>query len=90
MPAAYRLALGEEERITLAEMREQAAAVRKVANGLSIRQVADVGERLRAARLAGLVFAVRCGSGAWRYWVVRQARVAWRAPAGGWSIYVDG
>lgn len=52
MPAAYRLELGEEERTTLLEMRkhhpkaymrERAAAVLKVANGLSIRQVAEMG-----------------------------------------------
>jgi hypothetical protein len=52
MPAAYRLELGEVERVTLAEMskqhpkayrRERAAAVLKVANGMSIRQVAEVG-----------------------------------------------
>jgi hypothetical protein len=52
MPAAYRLELGEVEQVTLMEMskhhpkaymRERAAAVLKVANGLSIRQVAEVG-----------------------------------------------
>jgi transposase len=52
MPAAHKLVLGEEERVTLEEMskhhpkaymRERASAVLKVANGLSIRQVADIG-----------------------------------------------
>jgi len=52
MPAAYRLELGETERITLEEMskhhpkaylRERAAALLKVAKGMSIRQVAEVG-----------------------------------------------
>lgn len=52
MPGAYWLELGEVERVTLEEMskhhskaymRERAAAVLKVANGLSIRQVAEIG-----------------------------------------------
>ncbi len=52
MPGAYQLSLGEAERVTLEEMskhhpkgymRERASAVLKVANGLSIRQVAEIG-----------------------------------------------
>ncbi len=52
MPGAYRLELGEVERLTLEEMskhhpkaymRERAAAVLKVANGLSIQHVAEIG-----------------------------------------------
>ncbi len=74
MPAAYRLELGEVEQTTLEEMskhhpkaymRERAAAVLKVAHGLSIRQVAavgvgngsEVGEGLRAGRATGVVSA---------------------------------
>lgn len=52
MPSPYQLRLGEVEQETLEEMskhhakaymRERAAAVLKVANGLSIRQVAEIG-----------------------------------------------
>jgi hypothetical protein len=52
MPAASRLELGEVERRTLEEMskhhakaymRDRAAALLKVARGMSIRQVAEVG-----------------------------------------------